>query len=184
MENLDREERLLARLRKGDKGAFDDLFRRYYAPLCVHASRYVEDAEAENIVQDVFLYLWENRMRIEISTSLRSYLFTSVRNRALTFLGRSRTKDKVLSYLLYSMDSYCTPSAGQETELSTRLGEAMQSLPAEVQDAFAQSRFEGKTYREIADSAGVSVKVIDHRIQRAVKHLRQALAGLLPEPYL
>ena len=83
MELKDRDIILLKRVRKGDKKAFDELFCMYYAPLCVHACRFVEDTDAENIVQDLMLYIWENRRRLEISISLRSYLFTSVRNRAL-----------------------------------------------------------------------------------------------------
>lgn len=179
----DRELFLLGRIQKGDRDAFDALFRLYYVPLCVQASRYVEDAEAENIVQDLMLYVWENRRRLDISTSLRSYLFTAVRNRALTLLGRSRRKAEVLGNMVRSMDFYFLPPACPLDELVALYDEAMAKLPAAVRETFEQSRFEGKTYKEIAEREGVSVKIIDHRIQKAVKYLRQELGGLLLEPF-
>ncbi len=182
MEIPDREITLLKKLRRGDREAFDALFRLYYVPLCAHAAHYVEDSEAENIVQDLMLHLWENRRCLDVSVSLRSYLFTSVRNRALTLVSRNKTRDKVLTNLGRSMDFYFLPPSCPFDELLALFETAMQKLPAEVRESFAQSRFEGKTYKEIADSEGVSVKVIDHRIQRAVKHLRRELSVLLPEP--
>lgn len=181
MELKDRDIILLKRVRKGDKKAFDELFCMYYAPLCVHACRFVEDTDAENIVQDLMLYIWENRRRLEISISLRSYLFTSVRNRALNLIGRSKTKDKVLENIGRSIDFYFLPPSCPLDELETMFNDALQELSPEVREAFLLSRFEGKTYKEIAAGAGVSVKIVDHRIQKAVSHLRARLSGLLPE---
>ena len=177
METSDREALLLKRLRKGNRDAFETLFRLYYAPLCVHASHYVGDQDAENIVQDLMAHLWENRRRLEISTSLRAYLYKAVRNRALTLLARSKTAGKVLDNIGRSMDFYFLPPSCPFDELMS-----MSKLPEEVREAFLQSRFEGKTYKEIAAEANVSVKIIDHRIQKAVTHLRRQMAFLLPNP--
>ena len=180
METSDREVILLKRLRKGSKDAFETMFRLYYAPLCVHASHYVGDQDAENIVQDLMAHLWENRRRLEINTSLRAYLYKAVRNRALTLLARSKTRGKVLENIGRSMDFYFLPPSCPFDELMAMFDKAMQKLPEEVREAFIQSRFEGKTYKEIAAEANVSVKIIDHRIQKAVTHLRRQMAFLQP----
>ena len=182
MDTSGREILLLKKLRRGSRDAFETLFRMYYAPLCVHASRYVGEQDAENIVQDLMAHLWENRRKVEITSSLRSYLYTAVRNRALTLLGRSKTHSKVLDGIGRSMDFYFVPPSCPFDELMAMFNQAMQKLPAEVREAFMQSRFEGKSYKEIAAGANVSVKIIDHRIQKAVRHLRRELAVLLPEP--
>lgn len=182
MGNFDQDKKLLKRLRKGDRNAFDELFRLYYAPLCVHAAQYVDDSEAENIVQDLMLHLWEKRRELSVSTSLRSYLFISARNRALTLVSRSKIRDKVIANLGRTMDFYFLPPSCPLDELMALFDSAMKKLPDDVREAFEKSRIEGKTYKEIAQEEGVTVKVVDHRIQTAVKFLRQEFSGLLPEP--
>lgn len=81
---------LLNRLVDGEMKAYEEIFVRYYPTLCAYARMYVKREEtAENIVQDLMLWLWENRTVLCISTSLPKYLFGAVRNNCLTYLGTS-----------------------------------------------------------------------------------------------
>ena len=86
---------LFEKIKNGDRAAFDALFLRSYHILCSFALKFIDDSdEAENIVQDVMLYLWENRQTTDVH-SVRSYLFTSVRNRCLTALNHKMIQKRV-----------------------------------------------------------------------------------------
>jgi len=75
---------LFEKIKKGDKKAFEALFHRYYGILCQHAAHFIKnEAEAEEIVQELFVRIWEKREKIQIDTSLKNYLFRAVKNQSL-----------------------------------------------------------------------------------------------------
>ncbi len=93
-------------IRAGHENSYARLFQMYYRPLSVFAVKYVNDLEtAKEIVQDLFVHLYENRHTIEISTSLESYLFQSVRNRSLNHLKRLKVQRKHFEHLSFSQES-------------------------------------------------------------------------------
>lgn len=80
-------EEVFAKIKNGDQGAFEQVFRMFYMPLCDYAVMILGDqAEAEDVVQDLFTYLWRSRQEVQVQESVKSYLFTSVRFRALNVL--------------------------------------------------------------------------------------------------
>ena len=81
-------EEVFAKIKNGDQGAFEQVFRMFYMPLCDYAVMILGDqAEAEDVVQDLFTYLWKSRQEVRVQESVKSYLFTSVRFRALNHHG-------------------------------------------------------------------------------------------------
>ena len=81
------DKRIFTAVVQGDRDAFGDLFQKYYQVLCNYALTYLDDvSEVEDAVQDVFVYVWNNREVIVVDTSVKSYLFTSVKHRALNIL--------------------------------------------------------------------------------------------------
>ena len=172
---------LLSAMQRGDLKAYGVLFRRYYPMLCAYATKFVELKDAEEIVQDVMLWLWENRETQTFETSLSQYLFKTVYHRAINLIVRhqSQIRADTLFYenmqeMLQDTDFY------QLEELQKRIREAVDALPPTYREAFVMHRFDNKSYKEIAEILQVSPKTVDYRIQQALKQLRITLKDYLP----
>lgn len=170
---------LLTALRLGNKEAFTLLFRKYYKDLVLFGGSYLHDkARCEDIVQSVFLRLWENRASLEIKTSLRSFLLQSVKNGCLDELRHKEVVREHVSYTEWMGNpSDCdTEHYILYSELQARLSIALDGLPAECRQAFEMNRFEGLKYKEIASSLSVSERTIEVRIGKALGLLRKYLS--------
>lgn len=172
---------LLSCLQKGEKSAFDILFRKYYPMLCAYCYRFVPLEDAEEVVQDVMLWLWESREKHTINTSLNQYLFKAVYHGALARISRKQLKEKAdtlfyeeMQEMLEDTDFYIIE------ELGKRIHNAVMALPESYRVAFVMHRFKHKSYKEIAEEQNVSPKTIDYRIQQALKILRKELKDYLP----
>ena len=172
---------LLSAMQRGDLKAYGVLFRRYYPMLCAYATKFVELKDAEEIVQDVMLWLWENRETQTFETSLSQYLFKTVYHRATNLIVRhqSQLRADTLFYenmqeMLQDTDFY------QLEELQKRIREAVDALPPTYREAFVMHRFDNNSYKEIAEILQVSPKTVDYRIQQALKQLRITLKDYLP----
>ncbi|WP_195663049.1 RNA polymerase sigma-70 factor [Bacteroides congonensis] len=172
---------LLSAVQRGDQKAFDTLFRRYYPMLCAYGHRFVELEDAEEIVEDSLLWIWENRETLVIESSLNSYLFKMVYRRALNKLAHIDATQRAdtrfyeeMQEMLQDTDYY------QVEELTRRIEEAVAALPESYREAFVMHRFRDMSYKEIAETLGVSPKTIDYRIQQALKQLRTDLKDYLP----
>ena len=172
---------LLSAVQRGDQKAFDTLFRRYYPMLCAYGHRFVDLEDAEEIVEDSLLWIWENRETLVIESSLNSYLFKIVYRRALNKLAHIDATQRAdtrfyeeMQEMLQDTDYY------QVEELTRRIEEAVAALPESYREAFVMHRFRDMSYKEIAETLGVSPKTIDYRIQQALKQLRTDLKDYLP----
>lgn len=172
---------LLSAVQRGDQKAFDTLFRRYYPMLCAYGHRFVELEDAEEIVEDSLLWIWENRETLVIESSLNSYLFKMVYRRALNKLAHIDATQRAdtrfyeeMQEMLQDTDYY------QVEELTRRIEEAVAALPESYREAFVMHRFRDMSYKEIAETLGVSPKTIDYRIQQALRQLRTDLKDYLP----
>lgn len=175
------ENRILSAIRRSDKSAYSALFNKYYPLLCAYANKFVSLEDAEEIVQDVLFYLWQNRERVIINKSISSYLFRSVYNKILNKFTSPQSRNKVNALffdkaqeMLHESDYY------NISELRRMLMQALNELPETYRDAFMKHRFLGMSYKEIAEEEDVSVKTIDYRIQQALKDLRIKLKDYLP----
>ena len=172
---------LFEKIKNGDRAAFDALFLRSYHILCSFALKLIDDSdEAENIVQDVMLYLWENRQTTDVH-SVRSYLFTSVRNRCLNALNHKMIQKRVHEDIRIRINTYA--SAIQDidlmNELAQRLEAALAEMPFEYREPFEMNRFRNKSYKEIADIMNISPKTVAYRISRVLSELRIRLHDFL-----
>ena len=172
---------LLSAVQRGDQKAFDTLFRRYYPMLCAYGHRFVELEDAEEIVEDSLLWIWENRETLVIESSLNSYLFKMVYRRALNKLAHIDATQRAdtrfyeeMQEMLQDTDYY------QIEELAKRIEDAVAALPESYREAFVMHRFRDMSYKEIAETLRVSPKTIDYRIQQALKQLRVDLKDYLP----
>ncbi|WP_418211773.1 RNA polymerase sigma-70 factor [Bacteroides zhangwenhongii] len=172
---------LLSAIQRGDQKAFDALFRRYYPVLCAYGHRFVDLEDAEEIVQDSLLWIWENRENLFIETSLSSYLFKMIYRKALNKLAHIDATQRAdtrfyeeMQEMLQDTDLY------QVEELTQRIKNAIATLPESYREAFVMHRFRDMSYKEIAEILGVSPKTVDYRIQQALKQLRVDLKDYLP----
>jgi RNA polymerase sigma-70 factor (ECF subfamily) len=173
---------LLSSMKDGNYKAFECIFKKYYPMLCVYAHRFVEMEDVEDVVEECMIWLWEKRETITINTTLRQYLFSMVRNKSLNLLTRKGVAEKAAAwYFSYLMEKSMSESDQyQVKELQKKIQESIESLPESYREAFIMHRFQGMSYKEIAEKNNVSVKTIDYRIQQALKLLRKHLNNYLP----
>ena len=172
---------LLSAVQRGDQKAFDTLFRRYYPMLCAYGHRFVELEDAEEIVEDSLLWIWENRETLVIESSLNSYLFKMVYRRALNKLAHIDATQRADTHFYEEMQEMLQDTDYyQIEELAKRIEDAVAALPESYREAFVMHRFRDMSYKEIAETLGVSPKTIDYRIQQALKQLRMDLKDYLP----
>ena len=179
--SLSSSEILFSAIQQGDAEAFDTLFRQYYPMLCAYAHRFVDLKDAEEIVDDSFVWIWENREAIVIETSLNAYLFKAIYRRALNKLEHIDAVQRADTRFYEEMqDKLQTTDYYQMEELTKQIKQAVAALPDSYREAFVMHRFRDMSYKEIAQILGVSAKTVDYRIQQALKQLRTDLKEYLP----
>ena len=172
---------LLERIRRGDKDVFHQMFVRYYSPLCEYASQIVSDTDAEELVQDVMLFIWENRKYLVVEKSLKSYLFVSVKNRCYNAIRDRRSRKRIQNILYEKLkDQIEDTDYYMLNELAINIEKAIEELPEGYRETFKMSRFGEMSNTAIAKQLGVSVKTVEYRITQSLKILRVKLKDYLP----
>ncbi|MFN8208179.1 MAG: RNA polymerase sigma-70 factor [Bacteroidales bacterium] len=169
---------------KGNRKAFETLFKEHFKSLCIYAAYRTRDAEAaREIVQDLFCHLWEKRTELQIHTSLQAYLYRSAHNAALNYLKHENVKERSHKFILdhSSQESYEVEEEVKARDLATALTSAIESLPGKTREIFELVRFREMKYREVADYLNISQKTVEAHMSAALKLLRTSLRSYLPE---
>lgn len=175
------DEGLVKRLQTGDMQAYKQLFLKYYSPLCEYTSHYIADSDAEELVQDLMLFMWENRQTLLITQSLKSYLFIAVKHRCLNAIRQERYRKQTHNLIYEKLkDRFEDPDYYFIDELARNIEKAVDSLPDTYRETFKLSRFGELTNAQIAEQLHVSVKTVEYRIGQALKILRHKLKDYLP----
>ncbi|MCU0361980.1 MAG: RNA polymerase sigma-70 factor [Bacteroidales bacterium] len=167
---------ITGRIRNGDAAAFESLFRSSYVSLVRYGLTIIKDKDtAEEIVQDLFFRLWQERNKIRIESSLNGYLFRSVHNRCLHHIEHLRVVERHAEEALYTNnETAATPSELLiHKEMQSRIASVLEKLPERCGQIFCLSRFEGLKYSEIAERLAVSVKTVEANMGRALKEFRK-----------
>ncbi|MDP6908292.1 MAG: RNA polymerase sigma-70 factor [Flavobacteriales bacterium] len=176
------EQLLVHQMKEGNKEAFEKLFHEHYSMLCRFGFTWVQDAdEVEEIVQDIFVSLWEKRATVSISTSIRSYLFSAVRNACLNHVKHLKVRAQHRQHVLVTADS-SMETADQQLqtfELQSTIRKAVENLPERCREVFLLSRVEGLKYAQIAEELSISVKTVENQMGKALKTLRLHLKDYL-----
>jgi RNA polymerase sigma-70 factor (ECF subfamily) len=177
------EQQHVLKLQNGDITVFEMFFRTYYQSLCNYAYTFLHDRdESEEIVQSSFLTIWEKREALEIRTSLKSYLYTAVRNSCLNVIKHEKIKQRHVSEALAvserSHDS--VTHRVLSSELEDRIQTSMKRLPEQCRLIFKLSRFEELKYAEIAEHLNISIKTVENQMGKALRIMREELKDYLP----
>ncbi len=171
---------ILKKIKVGDINTFESLFKQYYEALCRYGLTYVDTIEeAEEIVQELFYKIWKNKEQIEISFSLKAYLYGAVRNNALQYLEHLQVRQNYAEHFtkLDRTDIFSPEEEFEYKELNEKIDAVLNELPERRREIFVLSRFEGLKYSEIAEKLNLSVKTIEAEMTKAFKELRKLKIG-------
>lgn len=172
---------LLAQIIQGDAGAFRALFEAYASPLVGFAASILgATPPAEDVVHDLFAYLWTHRYTLEVAGTLRTYLYRATRNRCCSVLRHERVKHATEDATGTTFLSFPPPESADaelgRAELALAIERAVAALPTRAREVWKLNRDDQLTYAEIAQVLGISTKTVETHMGRAFKALRVRLA--------
>jgi RNA polymerase sigma-70 factor, ECF subfamily len=163
----------------GDIDSFKYFFDRYYNDLCNFVHVYLHDQVlAEEIVQDIFVYFWENREKLKINTSVKSYLFSASKFKSLNLLRDTKTQKKIVEKIrrIEPIQTFEHESSYIDAdEFKKILDLAVDQLAPKCREIFLLSKQKEISNKEIAEQLGISVKTVENQMTIALKKLREYL---------
>lgn len=175
---------LISRLQLDDKEAFERLFRRYHEAIYrflhyfIGASDREAPETAKDLMQDVFLKIWEHRHELDCKQPIRPYLFKIARNQAISYLRHQRTVDQWKeSISQYRPAGTLSPETIMEgMQLQSEIRKAIHELPERCALIFVMSRYEGLSYREIAEVLNLSLQTVKNQMSKSLAILKKKLS--------
>jgi RNA polymerase sigma-70 factor (ECF subfamily) len=183
---------ILEKIVSGDESSFERVYRFYYPRLNFFAKQYLLDSEvSKNIVQDVFVELWDKRNNLRNDTNLNAWLFTVTKNKSLKIISQLKSQQNYDNYIkarqldvnFKSLSDFDTSDFVFE-ELQAQIQVALDKLPPACRKVFEMSRFEDKKNKEIAEELNLSVKTVEAQISKALRSLKSDLKDYLPLFYI
>lgn len=178
------------RLKEGNSSAFEELFKQTYPRLKGYCGLFIHDqAQANDLVQECFVRLWEKRQTISANQSVESLLFVMLRNRCLNFLRdrKNDLTDKNLSLLeeselqhLYQLDFTGREERPLEEKLIEAIRESVGKLPEKRRQVFVKAKIEGKKNKDVAEELGISVKAVEKHLHQAKEQIRKEMVEKFP----
>ncbi|WP_163716541.1 RNA polymerase sigma-70 factor [Mangrovibacterium lignilyticum] len=178
------EKEIFRKMCRGDEGAFEYFFKKYYHRLYSYSLEILKDGlAAEEIVEELYTSIWEKRSQIELQSSPGAYLFKTAYNHCLNQIKHKKVEDKYYSYfknqlaiadLEIANNSYPL-STLIEREFEASLEKSIEKLPDQCQQIFRMSRLEGRKNQEIAEKLKISVNTVKTQLQRALARVRKDL---------
>ena len=169
---------ILNLLKSGDKSGLEMLFKEFYRPLVIYAMQFLSRKEdAEDLVQEVFIKLWETNRFLNIDFKLRAYIYQSVRNSCLNWL---ESKSKIQIDTIDSIPELTDDAMLDESDWKVYMDEIYQkieNLPPRTREIFTAIILENKKYKDVADDMGISVNTVKTSLSRALSNLRTNLSN-------
>ncbi|MBK8884234.1 MAG: RNA polymerase sigma-70 factor [Bacteroidales bacterium] len=176
-------DQLAMRIKLGDEQAFELFFRKYNVRLCAFANKFLANSEeAQEVVQDMFVKLWDNREEIDPENSMKSYVFKIVQNLSINRLRRKKVESRYNEiYKMVYIDNheFSAHESLLARELEAQIVNSIKKLPPECRKIFDLSRSEGLKYREIADTLHISIKTVEAQMSKALRSLRTELTDYI-----
>ena len=174
---------LFLKVREGDLSSYEKIFKTHYGAMSRYAMSIVRDQTiGEEIAQEVLMYIWEKRAQINLTGSLKSYLFSSVKNKCINYIKLELPKLQSTTDLDQVRSYSSTGMTMDDTELmKKKIQFAIDQLPEKCKNIFILSRYGGLTYNEIAEELEISVKTVENQVSIALKKLKESLSEELKE---
>jgi RNA polymerase sigma-70 factor (family 1) len=172
------EAELLVLLQEGSRGAFKTIYLSYYNKIYVYALKFTKSTDlAEDIAQDVFIKVWENRQSLTEITFFRGYLFTICKNQTLNLLSRAATEARIKTSILSAFAGFHSDDENkiQSAEYERLLNEAIEHLPPKRKEIFRLCKVEGLSYEEAAGRLGITTGTVNDHIVKATRSVREYL---------
>jgi RNA polymerase sigma-70 factor, ECF subfamily len=174
--------------KKGDEKAFAHFYNTYFNKIQAFSIQFVySEEEAQNLTQEAFIHLWENKENIASINGIQSFLYTYAKSKCLNYIRHDKVKDRfkndVLNQKERELDSEILNSFSFDTleflELERLINEAVQNLPPKTRTVFIKKRFENKKNNEIAEEMNVTLKSVEAHMTKALKILKTKLSDYM-----
>jgi RNA polymerase sigma-70 factor (ECF subfamily) len=176
------DDQLLEGIRKADHDVFTALYSRHFQGLMLAALKYVKDtAIAEELVQDIFLKMWEEPAHLASAASLQAYLFRSVINHAINYVNRQKNIAQHHLRIADETSQEYIETIIEDHALKELLYREIEQLPEQCRKVFKMSRFQDMKYKEIAATLGIAEKTVENHIVNALRTLRTNILSKTPE---
>ena len=163
---------LFKQIKRGNEDALEILFKKYYQQLCLYVQTYVRLPQlSEDIVTDLFTDIWIKRRRINITDNLRSYLYISAKNAALTYLRKKKLDTVSLDDALLNPFEYRHEPVDnvEQDQMNSAINQILKEIPPRSLQVFILHRFEEMKYSEIAELLQISIKTVGNHMSLAIK---------------
>jgi len=170
---------LAGRIKDDDQRAFELLYNRYFRKIYYFSIKYLQNkVETEDLVQTVFVSLWEHRKSLDINQSVKSYLYKAVTNQIYNCLKRRAIRSRYIEYETRRSGQYSNLTYDQVFlhDLEKSIDEIVTNLPAQQQRIFYLSRGKGYSYEKIAQKLDISVRTVENQVYRTLKVIRKSLS--------
>lgn len=177
------EKQTITELLRGDEATYERVYKQYFQALYAYAYSILgDDLQAEEIVQQLFLKLWEKKETLQIETSLQAYLYKAVYFASLNYIKHLKVRKEYQQQTVFQMQHTNGERADHQVDLKlleARFRKALSELPEQCRTVFQLSRFDALKYREIAAQLGISEKTVENHMGKALRVLRGKLAEFL-----
>ncbi|MGC9374954.1 MAG: RNA polymerase sigma-70 factor [Bacteroidales bacterium] len=178
---------LIEKIKEGDSKAFEELYYKYSDKLFYFAIRYLKTKEdAEGLVQEIFIKIWENRSNLKSGLSFNAYLFTIARNSIFNLHRKNLNENAYKEYLRNYLDEYHNKTENDIilSDMKRRIDKKIEKLPPQRKLIFQLSRNEGLSYREISIKLNISEKTVEAHMRLALKSIRSAVNTEIFLPFI
>jgi RNA polymerase sigma-70 factor, ECF subfamily len=174
------EQTIWRKIQHKDIATFERFYKEHYKSFYLLACKYIKNSsEAEEIVNDIFMKIWEDGNKIQIETSIKSYINKAVINRSINALNKSKRENEYRSEMNSMPGETFELREIEENELKIKLYEAIDQLPDQCKKVFEMSRFEELKQQEIADKLGISIKTVKNHITIALKKINESVVNYI-----
>jgi RNA polymerase sigma-70 factor (family 1) len=174
------DQELVALLRLGEDAALSELYRRYWQPLYISVNNILKDRQpSEDIIQEIFIKLWDKRETIEIQISMKAYLFASCRYEVFRLIRSQKVSVDIFDDLQERLQEPSAYGSLEHKELIQQINSIVEQLPEKCKEVYKLSREENLSHKEIAERLNISTKTVENHITRALTQLRSSLGGVL-----
>jgi len=167
---------LIRELQRGNAKAFEELYFRYHARLYNFCNTIIRNTqEAEGLVQEIFITIWENREKLDENKSFSGFIFKIARNKVLNRIKQKLTHNVYRKYMS-DKEPIDLRIEIESREMMVLIQKSIDALPEQTKEIFLFSRKDGMTYKEIARKLNISENVVDHEIRKALQKIREYLS--------